>query len=182
MSLITLLYPANSSYWNLYHKVIFDPIDRLIYINEGVTDINIQLDIYSASKEWMKVENNLRWKRPMRVIGGDPIPGTIDVIGRTYFLINGWRIKLEDSVNFSGNLYSENFSSPILVDDNVKLARSKFSNLVDAATIEAPTVDQIAAAVWSRILTNHTERNSAGKLVIDTERKTDDNQALIMSR
>ena len=186
MPLLTTLFAVNFDYWNLYHKVTFDPLTRLISINAGVTDINVQRDIYSASKEWLKLENNLRFKPPVRATGGDPIPGG-SPLGRTFFMINGWRIQLDSSVTIDGNLYSENYPSPFVNAPGVVVVRSKFSNLVDVAQpslvgLNIPTATQNAAAVWDRLLASHTTAGSAGKVIADTEKKTDDNQALIISR
>ena len=34
-------------------KVSFDAWNRLIYVAEGVTEVNVTIDIYSAWKEWI---------------------------------------------------------------------------------------------------------------------------------
>lgn len=79
-------------YWNLRHKVTFDGVNKLILINEGEVSIDVQRDIYSAWKEWARLENNLQYFDPLATVGGEPtISGQrLDV---TYFLINGWKIK-----------------------------------------------------------------------------------------
>ena len=33
-------------YWNLYHKVTFDGINKLILINDGETELDFQIDVY----------------------------------------------------------------------------------------------------------------------------------------
>jgi len=79
-------------YWNLRHKVTFDGVKKLIIINEGVTSLDIQQDVYSAWKQWAITETNLKYLNPISTVGGEPtIEGQrLDV---TYFLINGWKIK-----------------------------------------------------------------------------------------
>lgn len=79
-------------YWNLRHKVTFDGVNKLILINEGEVSIDVQRDIYSAWKEWARLETNLKYLDPIATVGGEPtISGQrLDV---TYFLINGWKIK-----------------------------------------------------------------------------------------
>lgn len=79
-------------YWNLRHKVTFDGVNKLILINEGEVSIDVQRDIYSAWKEWARLETNLKYLDPLATVGGEPtISGQrLDV---TYFLINGWKIK-----------------------------------------------------------------------------------------
>ena len=79
-------------YWNLRHKVTFDGINKLIIINDGVTSLDVQEDVYSAWKQWAITETNLKYLNPISTVGGEPtIEGQrLDV---TYFLINGWKIK-----------------------------------------------------------------------------------------
>lgn len=96
------------NYWNLYHKVTFDGINRLIIINEGVTELDVQQDIYSAWKEWVLLETNAKYLSAFQTIGGEPtVAGQrLDV---TYFLINGWRIKPYSgsySLNIIGNIFT----------------------------------------------------------------------------
>lgn len=86
------LYYGFWDYWRLYHKVTFDGINKLILINDGETEIDVQTDIYSDWKEWALLEDNLKYLPPISTVGGEPtIAGQrLDV---TYFLINGWKIK-----------------------------------------------------------------------------------------
>ncbi len=177
----TALYYGFFEYWRLYHKVTFDPINRLVIINPGETVINVQRDIYSASKEWLKLENNLRFKRPMRTAGGDPIPGG-GQLGTTFFMTNGWRIRVESAVTINGNLYSDDFESPFVVPEGVNVVRNKFTSLVDNANVVVPTPQQNAAAVWGALLSQFISSGTAAKMLADIEKKTDDNQALIISK
>lgn len=79
-------------YWQLYHKVTFDGVNKLILVNPGETSLDIQSDVYSSWKEWAIQEDNLEYLNPFATVGGEPtIEGQrLDV---TYFLINGWKIK-----------------------------------------------------------------------------------------
>lgn len=79
-------------YWELRHKVTFDGVNKLILINKGETSLDVQTDIYSDWKEWLRLEDNMKYLQPISTVGGDPtIEGQrLDV---TYFLINGWKIK-----------------------------------------------------------------------------------------
>ena len=105
--------------WNLYHKVTFDGENRLILINDGETDIDVQTDIYSDWKEWFMVYDNSKWVAALRTVGGDPISDTRR-LGDTYFLINDWKIKPwrgEYRLIMTGNLYCDDGSNPILSAD-----------------------------------------------------------------
>ena len=79
-------------YWELRHKVTFDGINKLIIVNDGVTVLDVQEEVYSAWKKWAITETNLKYLNPISTVGGEPtIEGQrLDV---TYFLINGWKIK-----------------------------------------------------------------------------------------
>ena len=106
--------------WELYHKVTFDGVNKLILINPGVTDISVQADLYSDWKEWVRNEDYLKFLPPFNTVGGEPIVGgqSLDV---TFFLINGWRIKPyygSYSLNIVGNLFEVDGGS-IKVDADV---------------------------------------------------------------
>lgn len=107
-------------YWQLYHKVTFDGINRWILINDGVTDINVQTEIYSDWKEWVLLEDHLKYFPPLNTVGGEPTIGAerLDV---TYFLINGWKIKPYPgsyTLNLIGNIFDVNGGS-IKVDADI---------------------------------------------------------------
>jgi hypothetical protein len=59
-------------YWELRHDVTFDGVNKLIYINPGVTALDIDSDIYSEWKEWSQTEDNMKYLNPWSVIGGEP--------------------------------------------------------------------------------------------------------------
>ena len=87
------LHYGNWGDWIYPQKVTFDGENRLIYVNEGVTELDVQIDLYSAWKEWMvQYPEHAGFLPAMRVVGGDPIgPGR--ALGATYFLTNGWRLR-----------------------------------------------------------------------------------------
>lgn len=175
------LYYGFYDYWQLYHKVTFDPINRLVIINDGVSEINVKRDIYSASKEWLKLENNFRFKRPMRTAGGDLIPGG-GQLGTSYFMTNGWRIQINHAVTIDGNLYSDDFSSPFVVPAGVNIVRNKFTSLVDNANVSVPTAQDNAAAVWSALISEFIASGTAAKMLDDIKKKADENQAIILTK
>jgi len=134
-------------YWELRHKVTFDPERKFIIVNEGVTQLDIHVDVYSDFKEWFKLGTNAQFLPAIRAVGGDLLPD-LTPLGRSYFLINGWRIFLDHAVTIDGNIYSENFPSPYVVDSGVQLSAQKFSNLVDVAQAD---LSGVALAVWQKL-------------------------------
>lgn len=135
-----------NDYWTLYHKVTFDGENRLIIINDGELNINVKQDIYSDWKEWALQRDHLKWLPAIRAVGGDPTVGG-NFLGSTFFTINNWQIQISDSIVFDGNLFSDDFDSPFVALGNTKIARSKFSNLVDTVSAQVDTGDLILAGI-----------------------------------
>lgn len=129
--------------WELYHKVVFDGPNKLIKISEGVTQLDVQRDIYSAWKEWVAILGagdlhplNANWPQAMRSVGGDPISG-VQSLGATFFLMNGWRIQPAPGryrLQVNGNLYTEEGADPFIPAEgtgNAITINLNTSNLID---------------------------------------------------
>jgi hypothetical protein len=116
-------------YWELRHKVTFDGPNKLIIVNEGEFEIDVEVDLYSDWKEWALTRDYTKYDSAMRVVGGDPTP--TGFLGASFFMINGWQILVENSVNFTGNLYSDDFPSPITTPSGIELSTLTVSNLID---------------------------------------------------
>jgi hypothetical protein len=104
--------------WNLSltHKVVFDGEARLIIITPPTTTLDVKEDLYSSWKEWMLVRDNSKFIAAFEAVGGQDLPGS-QVLGSTYFLINGWRIRpYEADINLTviGNLYTREGDSPFV--------------------------------------------------------------------
>ncbi|MEK9767317.1 MAG: hypothetical protein VW683_00235 [Betaproteobacteria bacterium] len=134
MSLLPLFY-NQWDYWGLFNKVTFDGPNKLIYIVDEITEIDVKRDIYSAWKEWVLVGGHVNSKYPaaIRGTGGDSLGGGTFLDGY-FFLINGWKLvppkdNLTTDINITGNLYDEAggniFASP---DPDVRLIRSTVSS------------------------------------------------------
>jgi hypothetical protein len=168
---------------NLYpnQKVAFDAFAKIIYVNEGVTVLDVKIDIYSAWKEW--VLNSPEYPLPswqleaISAIGGEPLNDTLNV-GSTFFLENGWRIQPFASKNpyvltVNGNIYTrEAGGNPFLFAEGVSVNLTR-SNLVDqlvaSAAITQADYENIAAYVWARSTTPNTGASTYGQLVKDID-------------
>lgn len=129
-------------HWELYHKVAFDGPNKVIIISEGVTELDVQEDIYSAWKEWIAILGaeqhplNANWEQAMRSVGGDPISGT-QSLGATFFLMNGWRIQPAPGryrLTVNGNIYTEEGDDPFIPAEgsgNAVTISLNTSNLID---------------------------------------------------
>jgi len=109
----TSTYYGQWDYWELRHKVTFDGPNRLIYINDGVTSLDAQIDLYSDWKEWIQLEDYMKWPAAFSVVGGEPLPGGVN-LDATFFLINGWKLKPYPGsydLLINGNLFDVNGES-----------------------------------------------------------------------
>lgn len=123
-------------------KVSFSGYDKTITINNGITSVDVGVDIYSEWKRWCSNHVNMKWNQALSVIGGDQLTDT-KKLGTTFFLNNGWKIRPFEgnhTLYVNGNLYASDGSSPFiktLSQYNVSII-SMVSNLVDT---EVVTVD-----------------------------------------
>lgn len=173
--------PANEGgYPN--QKVVFDGPNKIIFVNEGVTELDVSIDIYSAWKEW-SINSPERgtastWPVAISAIGGDPITNDQNV-GVTYFLENGWRIqpfatKSSYTLTVDGNIYTREVGeTPFLFAEGVSTSLVR-SNIVDLIRVEAIGVNiteqdirAIADQVWDETLNDHQNDGSTGKKLKD---------------
>lgn len=167
-------------------KVSWDGRNRIIYVNEGVTELDVKIDIYSAWKEWVlaspEYPTAAAWKKAISAIGGEPLNDTLNV-GSTFFLENGWRIQPFASNNpyiltVNGNIYTrEAGGNPFLFAEGVSVNLTR-SNIVDQLVATAAITEQdyanIAQRVWEYTKLLNTGTNTYGELVkgIDSDLST----------
>jgi len=178
-------------------KVEFDGSNKIIFVAEGITELDVKIDLYSAWKEWsiysQEAGTASTWPKAFTAVGGDPITQTQD-LGTTYFLENGWRIQPASSgtsytLTINGNIYTrEAGETPFRFANGVSVSLVR-SNIVDLITVEALAVaiteadiDNISNAaadkVWDELLTDHQIEGSAGKKLKDNIKK---NQYIALS-
>ena len=164
-------------YWNLYHKVTFDGDTRTILINYGEESIDVGIDIYSDWKEWARIYDYSKYPIAISAIGGEPI-GSGEFVGATYFLENGWRLKPWEgshNLNIVGNLYTrEDGESPYLntlgnwkinITNKVSTIVRQIETNTNSNTGSIPTADEIATAVWNKIIPTTPNTGSYGEWV-----------------
>lgn len=171
--------PANGLFGD--QKVAFDGYNKIIFVAEGVTTLNVKDDVYSAWKEWLlgNVENpnGNSWPLAISVIGGEPLNDTLNV-GSTFFLENGWRIQpVPSSVPYiltvEGNIFTrEAGGNPFLFAEGVSVNLLR-SNIVDqvvaTSTITETDYSNIAQNVWQYGTINNTGSATYGRLVKDID-------------
>lgn len=156
MNLTSFVYDWD--YWELRSKVTFDGINKLIYVNEGVSSLNIREDLYKSWVNWLTLQQNTKFLPAMRYTGLDPIPG--GYTGATFFLINGWKLVYDPRlVGIDGVLYSDDYDTPYYFTDGKPIYPATVSALVnqvttvqnvvtgDLGSINVPTAAEIANQV-----------------------------------
>jgi len=158
-------------------KVAFDAFEKIIYVNEGVTELDVKIDIYSAWKEWWisspEFPSPAASTEAISAIGGEPLNDTLNV-GSTFFLENGWRIqpfasKTPYILTVNGNIYTrEAGGNPFLFAEGVSVNLTR-SNIVDqlvaSSTLTQADKDAIADQVWKYTTLTNTGTNTFGSLV-----------------
>lgn len=135
-----------SDIWEFGHKVTFDGPNKLILVNSGTSDINVERDIYSDWKEWMTLRDNAKYVQALRGAGGDDISAT-ESIGGQFFLLNGWRVRTwegDHTLDVNENLRIDQGDPdiltkptafvPVLGEHNI-LINSNFSSITNVVTV-----------------------------------------------
>ena len=156
--------------WNLNHKLVFDGENKLIIIPNGITEIDVKVDIYSDWKEWSQLRDNTKYEAAIRAVGGNEI-AIQRALGGTFFLINGWRIKGPDTnavITLNGNIFTDNLDGILFepIDGNYsvqfELTTSNINDDIGDSTI---TTETLAASVWDEPVENSTTADSMGEKV-----------------
>lgn len=162
-------------------KVSWDGFNKIIYVNEGVTTLDVKIDIYSSWKQWVLASPEYPLpsyqEEAISAIGGEPLNDTLNV-GSTFFLENGWRIqpfasKTPYILTVNGNIYTrEAGGNPFLFGEGVSVNLTR-SNLVDqlvaSASISETDYNNIANKVWQYSQLINTGASSFGQLVKDID-------------
>lgn len=97
--------------------VVFNGVTRQVEVTDVVdTSLDVELDIYSAWKDWSQLSDNSKYAPAMRSFGGDPtVPG--QAAPKYFFLQNFWVVFINNGniVNVGLNLYTEDYISPYIV-------------------------------------------------------------------
>jgi hypothetical protein len=89
----------------------FDGDNLEINIPSGLLQtIDVQIELYSDWKEWVKLADNARFPQAFDTTGGDPLGGG-QIISPYFFIRNdlGWRLAsnaADSTINYLGNLFA----------------------------------------------------------------------------
>ncbi len=155
-------------------KATFDGPNRLILITSGSTTIDIEQDIYSNWKEWLRTNDYSKYPAAISVIGGEAL-GAGQFVGATFFLENGWRIRPWEGTHtetFNGNIYTREAGEPVAIPTignwNVltTFVRSAIVFKVEStAGSSSVTINpyEIAQAVWNYSTTASIDTEAFGE-------------------
>jgi len=149
--------PSNGLLGN--QKVTFDGPNKIIIVNEGVTELDFRVDVYSAWKEWIldPTQINAKWEEAVSAVGGDPLPGN-RLLGTSYFLENGWRMRTwegDHELTVTGNAFTREGDSLFVPTLNpwtitINLNTSTIvETILPETSLTAGDISSIAAAVWA---------------------------------
>lgn len=149
--------PSNGLFGN--QKVTFDGPNKIIIVNEGVTELDFRIDVYSAWKEWIldPTQINAKWEEAVSAVGGDPLPGN-RLLGTSYFLENGWRMRTwegDHELTVTGNAFTREGDSLFVPTLNpwtitINLNTSTIvETILPETSLTAGDISSIAAAVWA---------------------------------
>ena len=165
----SLVYNYNNwQFWSVYdpangllgnQKVTFDGPNKIIIVNEGVTELDFRVDVYSAWKEWIldPTQVNAKWEEAVSAVGGDPLPGN-RLLGTSYFLENGWRMRTwegDHELTVTGNAFTREGDSLFVPTLNpwtitINLNTSTIvETILPETSLTAGDISSIAAAVWA---------------------------------
>ncbi len=148
-------------------KITIDPVNKLIIVKAGVTELNVGEDLYSDMKEdWLTDPELQKYEFPWRPLGGDPL-GSGKFVGSKYFLKTGWRIRpyeADHELLVDGDLYSdedppEALFVPTLGDFTVDIILQRS---VEAIAISAEGGSP--ALVWDSVDGNYNTPGTMGYL------------------
>lgn len=160
-------------------KVVFDGDHLLIKVNDGITTLDIQEDLYSDWKEWIAQGDNAKYLQALKTIGGDPTVG-VKTVSPYFFLMNGWKIKPASwthTLNLVGNLfiddpqtYGDNIAIPPDGSYTVLINLSTTSDsiqVISGSGITEQDKNDISNLVWEHTEANILNDFTTGKMELD---------------
>ncbi len=128
--------------------VTFNGVTKRITVSglSDFTTVNVESDIYSAWKTWVRTSDNAKYKQALRPVGGDPIGGT-QTVPPYFFLMYNWKVEVSgiQNLTFNTNLYCDEATNlttnPFLITNN----GSVISKTSDAPvnTIQVSSISQV---------------------------------------
>ena len=138
-------------------KVLFDGVNKIAIIQDGVTEIDFQKDIFSAWKDWFLTDTNSRFPLALTTTGGKDSTTILNgEKGISYFLDYGWKIRPFEGnhrLTIYGNVFTTDGSDPFIETlNNFKVTITMVvSNIIGTAVsdVTAVELDGIGGDEWT---------------------------------
>lgn len=148
--------------------ILIEPQNKLFIVSQGTSSVDVHKELYMRWKEWVNEDIfNLRYSPAFLSTGGESISvNSNQVSPRYFFLINNWKVKLQNArVQFSYNLYSEDGTSPfVLINSEVQNDCSD----VGIVSVGDGTSGTSTSNPLDDLLINHLREGSFGELLQKT--------------
>lgn len=150
--------------------IIFDPAAKRIILDSASVTAT---ELYSRSADWLALSDNAKYGAVFRQVGGDDLGGGLSI--PPYFFLQGaWRVRPMEAnhdLTITGNLFVEGGGVPVVRTIGTYQVNVNYTVPVAAQGIStsggsAPTVEQISAAVWQRILENGMSTEAMQRVVL----------------
>ena len=162
-------------------KVTFDGAVKLIIVDEDITALDVQADLYSTWKEWVQMDSNAKYLAALRTVGGDPTVG-VKSVAPYFFLMNGWKIRPYEgnhTLIITGNLfvdepetYGSNITVTTIGDYQVLVNMATTSDaitILSGSGVTTQDKQDIINGVWDERTVGHSPPDSFGEIVERTE-------------
>ena len=137
----------------------FDGINKTIDLASGVTSVDVERDLYSAWKRWVKNGDGSKYDVVFdNSFGGNDV-GNNQFVAPYFIFRNdlGWRIHPfheDNEITFVGNLYASAPATQMFGQDSTNEITIILERSVNALQLgdQTPTAADIAVAVWAEII------------------------------
>jgi len=161
-------------------KVTFDGASRTIIVNQGESVINVQIDIYSEWKRWIREGSNSMYPQALRTFGGDATVGG-QTAPRYFFLVNNWHVVVDGQyVQFATNLYSDDGESPFILQNGAET----LNKVSDAPSILVDGTGSLTPEEHDALMEISSDIILASDVILDeiASGKTDTLQAILSGK
>lgn len=124
-------------------KVTFDGPAKAINVVAGVSELDVEGEVYSAWKRWSTESDNAKYLQAFRTFGGDPTSAG-QYAPKYFFLLNGWQIHIDGNdtlyVDVALNLYVDGGGNPFILTNGATVSNLRS----DVAVVESEIANVLA--------------------------------------
>lgn len=154
---------------------LFDGVNKLIILDTTTLDLG---KLWSDWVDWVLTSDNSKYPIAFSQVGGNSIDSSTGTsIPLYYFLLSGWRIRPDERNHTlsvaNGILLVDGGGDPFVNTIGSYVVRINYQQPVQAITVSTggssgATPEQIATAVWDRLVADISQNGSIGKYIEDS--------------